>query len=284
MKIGLQGPAGSGKTLSALYLARGMTGGNMSRVAVLDTENSSALYYADRKDTGEGWLHIPFSPPYSPERYIEAIRYAESQPIDVLIIDSMSHEWDGKGGCLEIHQRFCEASKGGNSFAAWAKVTPKHNTFVDCIRESRLHIIGTTRAKQDYVLEENDKGRQIPKKVGLKGIQREGFDYELGLMFDVGMSHYATTSKDRTGLFMPRDAFMITEETGQELMKWAESGEMIGYDSKVEAHKFMLLSVLRDANVTDRDKMKAISDAFSGKPLDQMREFVFNFQNNGETK
>lgn len=271
LKIGLQGPSGSGKTLSALHLAHGIAGGDMSRVAVLDTENSSALYYADKPEVGIGWGHIPFSPPYAPEKYVEAIRYAESLPIDVLVIDSMSHEWDGKGGCLEIHQEFCKSSRGGNSFTAWAQVTPKHNAFVDCIRESRLHIIGTTRAKQDYVLEENDKGRQIPKKVGLKGIQREGFDYELGIMFDVNMSHYAQTSKDRTGLFMPRDPFIITREHGKELIDWASSGEPPTYDPQKAEHKTTLVAILRKLEIKPED-MKKYSDALIGTEMSKLEE------------
>ena len=173
LKIGLTGPSGAGKTLSALYLAYGITG-DWSKICLADTENKSALAYAEDV-TGE-WNHIDFSPDiaggYSPENWINLIEMVEALPgIEVLILDSISHAWEGKNGTLEI----AEKSSGGsrNLFTpGWRVATPLQNAFVHKIRQSKIHLIATMRVKQDYVIEQNDKGKAVPKKVGLKPIQR----------------------------------------------------------------------------------------------------------------
>lgn len=210
LKIGMSGPSGSGKTYSALLFAKGFMG-DLSSVAVLDTENGSADLYADIGD----YSIESFSPPYHPQRYAKAISYFYEQGIKLMVIDSASHEWDGSGGCLEIH-----SNMAGNSFQNWAKVTPMHREFVDAVLQTPMHIIVTTRRKQDYVLEENSKGKMQPRKVGLKEVQRDGFEYELTLQFDIDINHYATASKDRTNLFSDGVPFKISEETGIMVREW----------------------------------------------------------------
>lgn len=215
LKIGLSGASGFGKTYSSLLLAYGLTG-DWSKIAVIDSENESASLYSD---LGE-YLTLSLSAPYSPERYIEAIALCEKSGIECCIIDSISHEWEGKGGCLEIHEAL-----GGN-FATWAKVTPRHRAFVDAILQSKMHVITTVRRKQDYDLVKNEKGKIEPVKVGLKEITREGFEYELTVNFElINENHIAKQSKDRTGLFSGKPEFTITVETGIELLKWSQNGE-----------------------------------------------------------
>lgn len=213
LKLGISGPSGSGKTFSALHLAHGIAG-DWSKVTLIDTENGSGELYAH---LGE-YNVIPFEPPYSPQRYIEAIQAAVKGGAEVIVIDSISHEWDGKGGCLDIQTRM------GGQYQHWAKVTPMHNSFVEAILQSPAHVIVTTRKKQDYEMSKGADGKNKVQKVGLKEIQRDGFEYELTINFDVEINHFATTSKDRTGLFMPRGPFQITTETGRELLAWANSG------------------------------------------------------------
>lgn len=216
IKLGLQGPAGSGKTYSALLLAFGMTG-DWSKVAVIDTENNSADLYAHL-----GNFHVlPLSLPFSPERYIEAIDVCEKAGIDVIIIDSISHEWEGTGGILDIHGAMI-----GNSFTNWAKVTPRHNAFVQKILQTPCHIIATIRSKQDYVLSEKN-GKMVPEKVGLKGVTREGLDYEFTLVFDLDIKHQVNATKDRTGMFMDKPQFQITKQTGERINYWCQSGKSI---------------------------------------------------------
>lgn len=220
LKIALTGPAGSGKTFSALKLAYGITG-DWKKITVADTENRSALYYAGER-TGE-WNHIDFPPTirggYHPQNWISLISSVEQDPeTEVLILDSISHEWDAKGGALDLN-----ASLGGR-FTDWAKVTPLHNAFIDKMRTSRLHIIATMRSKSDFVIEQNEKGKSQPRKIGLKSVQKDGVDYEFGVIFDIDIKHMAESSKDRTGLFADRMPFLMTEETGQELVAWSKDG------------------------------------------------------------
>jgi len=213
IKMALQGPSGSGKTMSALLLAKGLVK-DWSKVAIIDTENNSADLYSH---LGE-FNVLTLSPKFTPERYIKAIEICEEAGIEVIIIDSISHEWEGNGGILETH-----AGMTGNSFTNWSKLTPRHNAFIQKILQSDCHIIGTIRSKQAYVLTEKN-GKNIPEKVGLKGITREGLDYEFTLVFELDSKHKVNTSKDRTGLFMDRPGFIITETTGSIINDWCHSG------------------------------------------------------------
>ncbi len=211
IKIGLQGCAGSGKTYSSLLLAKGLTNGDFSKVAIIDTENGSADLYAHLGN----YNVLSLAPPFTPENYIKAIEVCEKAGIEVIIIDSISHEWDE---LLDFHSKLA-----GNSFTNWAKVTPRQKAFVDKILQTNAHIIATMRTKQDYVLNQKD-GKFIPEKVGLKSVQRDGLDYEFTLVFDVDIKHFAVSSKDRTGLFMGKPEFTISEKTGKEILEWCNSG------------------------------------------------------------
>jgi len=230
IKLGLQGPAGSGKTYSALLIAYGMTK-DWSRIVVIDTENHSADLYAHLGSFNV----LALDKPFTPERYIEAIEICEQAGMQVFVIDSISHEWEGTGGILDIH-----GAMMGNSFTNWSRVTPRHNDFVQKILQSPCHIIATIRSKQDYVLSEKN-GKMVPEKIGLKGVTREGLDYEFTLVFDIDIKHQASASKDRTNLFMDKPQFQITDKTGEQIKCWCESGksleavkEMINQTSTVE--------------------------------------------------
>lgn len=264
LKIGMVGPSGAGKTYSALQMAYGIAG-DWTKVAVADTENKSALYYASMGD----WQHIPFDPDaiegaYSPQNYVKLIRFAESQDVSVLVLDSISHEWEGKGGCLDLVDQI------GKGFASWKTVTPRHNEFMDTMRLSRLHIIATMRSKQDYVVEQNDRGKSAPKKVGLKTIQRDGADYDFGIVFDVDMNHFARSGKDRTGLFMPRGEFKITDSTGRELHEWATSGidRLPEIYAGTDDHKERLKAAARSVGMTDGRQMPLIHEACLAAQVD----------------
>lgn len=217
IKIGLQGSAGSGKTYSALKLAMGMTNGDPSKIAVIDTENESASLYSDI--FGE-FLTVPFEPPYTPERCIEAIDVCEQhEDVEVIIFDSISHEWMGHGGILDLHSQM-----SGADMLKWAKLTPRHNRFIDRILQCKKHTICTMRSKQDYVMTENGKGKTIPQKVGMKAVTRDGVDYEFTLNFDIDINNFATSTKDRTSLYKGKPEFKITENIGFEILQWCEQG------------------------------------------------------------
>lgn len=219
IKIAIQGPSGSGKTFSALLLAHGLCG-DWTKIAVIDTENSSAELYAH---LGE-YNTIQLSAPFNPEKFIEAIRVCEMEQMEVIILDSSSHEWDGMGGILDIHSHI-----PGNSFTAWSKVTPRHNAFVQTMLTSSCHVITTVRSKQDYILTDKN-GRQVPEKVGLKGIQRDGYEYDSTILFELDLHHRATVSKDRTELFVGRHEVTLNVEVGQRLKNWCEQGTVVPID------------------------------------------------------
>ena len=211
MKMALQGLSSSGKSLSALFIAKGMSNGDLSKVAVIDTENSIELYSHVGK-----FNVLKLSPPFSPQRYIEAIKACEESPgIEAIIIDSISHCWNY---LLQAH-----ASLQGNSFSNWQKVTPVHNGFVQRIMDSSCHIICTMRSKQDYLMQ-TVSGKTTVEKVGMRAIQRIGIEYDFTTVFEIGLNHQAKAIKDRTGLFLDSPAFMITEETGQKVSEWCNPG------------------------------------------------------------
>ncbi len=211
MKMALQGPSGSGKSMSSLLLAKGLINNNLSKIAVVCTENGSADLYAHLGD----YNVLSMTPPFTPNRYIEAIDICLKGGMEVIIIDSISHCWDY---LLEFH-----SSMPGNSFTNWGKITPMHNKFINKILQSDAHFIATIRTKQDYVLN-NKNGKMVPEKVGLKAIQRDGVDYEFTLVFDININHQATCSKDRTGLFTDKPEFIITEGTGKRIKEWCNAG------------------------------------------------------------
>lgn len=210
IKMEITGPSGSGKTMSSLKLAYGITG-DWKKIAVIDTENGSADLYSNLGD----FQVLSLQPEYTPEKYVQAIRVCEQAGIEVCIIDSTTHAWEN---LLQFH-----GNLQGNSYTNWGKVTPRHKAMIDAILQSPMHIIATTRSKQDYVLNEKN-GKMVPQKVGLKSVQREGVDYEYTVVFDLDLSHHAKASKDRTGLFMDRPEFVIDEVTGAEIKKWCLDG------------------------------------------------------------
>ena len=251
-------------------MAFGVTG-SWEKICLADTENRSALYYAGEK-TGP-WQHIDFNPSmrdgYHPNNWIKLIEYVEQDSqIECLILDSISHEWEGTGGCLDI------INKINKGFAGWQVVTPLHNAFFDKMRHSRLNIIATMRTKSDYVVEQNEKGKAAPKKVGLKSNQREGADYEFGIIFNVEINHFAQASKDRTGLFMGRPPFMITDETGKELLAWSKGGIVQPKAPEVynetAPQKKAIKQLFDKYEIKDKEFMKTLSNALIGIPMDKL--------------
>ena len=211
IKLGLQGPSGSGKTYSSLLLAYGLTS-NWDKIAVVDTENHSAELYSHLGP----FKVLPLLNPYTPEKYVEAIDICTREGMEVVILDSITHEWEN---LIDFH-----SSMAGNSFTNWGKVTPRHNAFVQKLLQAPVHIISTIRTKQDYVLNEKN-GRIVPEKVGLKSVQRDGLDYEFTLMFDLDIKNNATASKDRTGLFFGKPECKLSEKTGELIRNWCNDAE-----------------------------------------------------------
>ena len=215
LRLAITGPAGSGKTYGALSLAQGLGG----RIAMIDTENGSGDLYASMCDYDVETITAP----YAVQKYLSAIHEAENSGYDVLIIDSLSHAWNGEGGLLDLHSQIARTMKSGNTYAAWNQITPMHNKLIEAMLSSTCHIIATMRSKTDYAQFQNERGRTEIRKVGLAPVQRDGMDYEFTIVFDLGMDHTVTVSKDRTGMF-DRQIFTITQDTGRTLNEWLNSG------------------------------------------------------------
>jgi len=239
IKLALQGSAGSGKTYSSLMLAQGLTNKDLTKVAIIDTENGSADLYAH---LGQ-YNVLTLEPPFTPEKYIKAIEVCLKANMEVIILDSISHCWDY---LIDYHSRL-----SGNSFTNWSKVMPMQKAFVDKILQADAHVIATMRTKQDYVLNQKD-GKFIPEKVGLKAVQKDGVDYEFTIVFDIDIKHFASSSKDRTGLFMGKPEFTINTATGRKILDWCNSG-----------------TNLQEA----REKIKACND------LEELRQLYTHYSN-----
>lgn len=216
LRLNLSAPSGAGKTYGALLLAKGLVG-SWDKIAVIDTENGSASLYEHLGDFNV----IDLAPPFSPERYMDAIDACVSGGMEAIIIDSSSHEWSGPGGCLEINEKLAQARYRGNTWSAWNETTPRHDAFVQKVLHCEVHIITCTRSKMETIMGEDKK----IKKVGMKDIQRDGWEYELTVSLSIDRdTHMTVASKDRTELFEGKEPFKITEQTGLMIKDWCDKG------------------------------------------------------------
>ncbi len=243
IKLGIQSPSGGGKTMSALLIAFGLCN-DWNKIAVIDTENNSADLYSHLGS----FKTLALEPPYTPERYIEGVEICLKAGMEVIIIDSISHEWDN---LLDYH-----ATLPGNSFTNWSKVTPRHYAFVNKILQSPTHFICTIRSKTDYVMTEKN-GKQVPEKVGLKGVQRDNLEYEFTLVFEMNMAHLAKASKDRTGLFIGKPEFIPSTITGTEILKWCNQG--------IETPQTVTHDELKD-KIRGADSISALNQLYNAHP------------------
>lgn len=243
LKIALAGPSGSGKTLGALALAK-VLAGDAGKIALIDTENGSASLYGDKYNFDT----LNLGPPYTSSRYLEAMEAAIEAGYQVLVIDSLSHQWSGDGGILSRKEEM-DKRPGSNSYTNWATFTKEHTAFVGKLLQLPVHVVATIRSKQDYVLETNDKGKQQPRKVGMAPVQREGLEYEFSTVFDLQMDHRATASKDRTGLFGEDLIDLVKPATGKKLLAWLATGAPI--DPTTERATIEQITRLRALSVHD---------------------------------
>lgn len=214
LRLNISAPSGAGKTYSALRMAKGLVN-DWEKVAVIDTENGSASLYSH---LGE-FNTIDLTPPFTPEKYIEAINTCVAAGMEAIIIDSSTHEWS----CLiEENELLAQSKFRGNTWSAWSQTTPRHDKFINAVLHCPVHVITCTRSKMETVMGDDKK----VKKVGMKDVQREGWEYELTISLNIDRdTHLAIPSKDRTNLFEGKNPFLITEETGQQIANWCNSGE-----------------------------------------------------------
>lgn len=223
MRLGVSGPSGGGKTFGSLLVAYGITG-NWEDICLIDSENYSGDLYANYNkggiEIGE-YNVISLDAPYTPEKYVAAIKECENAGIKCIVIDSLTHAWSGSGGLLDKKGQI--EKKTGNGWTAWRDITPMHNNMVDAILSSKCHVIATLRAKMEHVQEKNDQGKTVIRKIGINPIQRDGMEYEFTTFIDVDQDHQCTSSKDRTSI-VDGKVFQLSVDLGRQFLGWLDSG------------------------------------------------------------
>lgn len=276
VKLALMAPSGGGKTYGSLRLASGMADeikketGKDAKILLANTEQKRGYYYANEFD----YDIVDVEPPHNPEKYVELIDFAVSEGYDILIIDSSSHEWEGKGGCLELQQQ------AGGTYQAWSKITPRHNRFIEAIADSPIHIIATMRGKDQYEVNKDERGKTSVQKLGVGAKQRDGFEYEFTCTFLIDQkTNCAEVQKDNTHIFEGEGATLLTENHGRKIIQWANSGE--GYTPVAK----------KDTDQPTADKLSSLKDeviALMGKIIESgiNKEDVYAVvaENNGGKK
>ena len=271
-KLALMAPSGGGKTYSALRLATGManeikkTTGKAAKILMGNTEQKRGLYYANEFD----YDIVDIEAPHNPENYVDFIEFAVSEGYDIVIIDSASHEWEGKGGCLELHQQ------AGGTYQAWGKVTPRHNRFINAIADSPIHVICTMRGKDTYETEKDDRGRMSVTKLGIGAKQRDGFEYEFTCTFLLDQkTNMATSQKDNTHIFENETAVLLSENHGAKIIKWANSGE--GYTPPAR----QTMQDTEDDLKTIQQEIIALCSELGGTQNEELMKVLKSFTRNG---
>lgn len=277
----LIGASGAGKSYGALRMATGFakqlgkTNGKEERIAYIDTESRRSTYYAKEFD----YDILELDAPFTPERYVEAIDMAIKAGYKVLVLDSMTHEWSGKGGCLEIHSKI-----PGNSYTAWRSVTPRHENFLDKIIDSPIHIFATVRGKDKYVLEEVN-GKQMPRKIPLGYEQRDNTEYLFTVSFMIEQdSHIASSVKDNTHLFETKND-ILTEKHGEDLCIWANDGDIDAKFEQIEAEKEKGRQIIKQSEEREAEEIvKSQSKKVSEDRKDDLKSILTLIDTIAKTK
>ncbi|MBF0227748.1 MAG: AAA family ATPase [Desulfobacterales bacterium] len=273
IKLAITGPAGSGKTYSALILAQSLK--DNARIVLIDTEHGSAALYGDIFN----FDICVITPPFEPKKYIESIKKAQELSYDIIIIDSLSHAWAGEGGLLDIHDKISKSIK--NSYTAWKDVTPHHYALIEAILQANCHVISTLRTKTAYEIQKDDGGKTKPVKIGLAPVQRDGLEYEFTTVFDLSTeNHIASVSKDRTGLFDGK-YFVISQDTGKQIENWLISKIQTPIESSSTENKPLEVIEPKKSKVsipTKKQIEKALqllsNDIFSTEEQEKGNEFL----------
>jgi hypothetical protein len=214
-RIALCGPSGSGKTYTGLALATRLS----DSVGVVDTERGRASLYVGVN----GWQFQRLNPQtFSPQSLTESLAVAAGEGFGCVLVDSWSHYWIGVDGMLE---QVDKRAKGGNNFSGWKEAGPDERRMLDALVSFPGHVIVTLRVKTEYVIEENERGKKVPRKVGLKPIQRDGMEYEFDVVGDLDYDNVLTVSKSR----IPALSRAVIPQPGPELAdtirEWLEQGD-----------------------------------------------------------
>ncbi|MEV1294487.1 AAA family ATPase [Pseudonocardia sp. NPDC049635] len=218
-RIALTGPSGAGKTYTMLALGTHLARREGGELAVIDTERGKSSMYAGLN----GWQFKVTRPQaFSPASLTEHLAVCAGHGFPVVAVDSWSHYWSGVDGMLE---QVDKRAGSGNKFAGWKEARPDERRMIDALVSYPGHVIVTLRVATAYVVEANDKGKQVPKKIGLKPEQREGMDYEFDVVGDLDLSNTMTISKTRLPMLTGQSIHQPGEELAATIADWMADGE-----------------------------------------------------------
>lgn len=272
LRIGISGASGFGKSYSSLNLAFGITN-NWEKICLIDSECSSSSLYS----TLGPFNTIEINAPFTPEKFCLAIKLAEDSNMDLIIIDSLSMEWNGSGGCLDIHEQL------GGRFQDWAPVKKRHQALIDAILLSKCHIITTVRRKVEYSLDKDSNGRTKVFKLGTKEVTQEGYEYELDINFElINENHLAKATKDRLNLFMNKPEFVINASTGKKLINYMNNipSTMTKSEMQQKITECMTIQELTELYHSSPDLAKSLDQEFIAKK-NLLNNLITNISKNG---
>lgn len=253
--IGLAGISGSGKTYSALQLAYGLANGNAKKVGLLDTENRRGSLYADALKNKAGqvqrFLIGDLYAPFSPQRYVDAILEFQRAGVEVLVIDSGSHEWEGEGGCEDI------ANAGNPKVPRWNEAKAQHKRFMSTLLQSDMHVIVCLRAREKVKVVRRD-GKTEFEPLGVLPVCEKNFMFEMTaslLMWNEGKSQDVMKCPAELRGILGRGEGYLTAKDGLALRKWVEGGAQL--DPKVEHAR----NTLRTLTEKGTEEMRKAWDA-----------------------
>lgn len=236
LRLAIAGPSGSGKTYTALAVASELSAGG--KVALVDTEHGSASKYADLFGFDVAEMH----PPFHPDKFVAAITEAAAAGYAVIILDSLTHAWNGSGGMLEIVDDIAKRKSSGNTYAAWKDATPIQNRLIDAIVGAPIHVIATMRSKQDYAQDKDERGRTVIRKVGMAPQQRDGFEYEFDVFIDMSIDHEGIVSKTRCPALTDRVFAKPGRDMAAILAEWLKgapaqvTARVVSVEAPAQAH------------------------------------------------
>lgn len=231
--IGIAGISGSGKTYTALQLAWGLAGGNARKVGFLDTENRRGSLYADVLKDRKGDVHRfmigDLYAPFSPQRYIDAILEFQRAGVEVLVIDSISHEWEGPGGCEDI------ANAGNPKTPKWNDAKREHKRFMTALLQSDMHVVACIRAREKVKMSRGADGKTLIEPLGVMPVAEKNFMFEMTasvMMWNEGRQQEVLKCPEELKPILGRGNNYITAADGLALRKWVEGGVQL--DPEVE--------------------------------------------------
>lgn len=271
LRLALEGPAGYGKTYTALEIGTRLAPG---KVAFVDTEAGSASKYADLFDFDV----VEINPPFHPARAVDAIQQAQEAGYGVVILDSLSHFWTGDGGLLSIVDEVARTKYHNDSHRAWKDAGDIQQTLIDAVLRSRLHVIAAMRTKKDYVREEIEKDGRTQTRIraaGTKTIQRDDFDYEFDIVGRFDTPAVMAIIKSRCAA-LPPETFI--EKPGAPLVelleKWLGSGESFAEQEKAAAAKALADAAEHAREVAEREERLYALAAELETDVDQVKAAV----------